>query len=84
MAVWVFAFLLLPDPLALTSRRHHCFSVLFRLGFAVKVGVLCPGIFRSYKHYRRHTDLAVCIDLHRARHCSARASSSRVPAKQYQ
>ena len=25
-----------------------------RLGFAVKVAVFCPGIFRSYPHFRRH------------------------------
>ncbi|CAE7339192.1 unnamed protein product [Symbiodinium sp. CCMP2456] len=30
------------------------FAFLLLLGFAVKVGVLCPGIFRSYKHYRRY------------------------------
>ena len=28
-------------------------SSLSRLGFAVKVAVLCPGIFRSYPHFRR-------------------------------
>ena len=26
-----------------------------RLGFAVKVAVLCPGIFRSYPHFRRRS-----------------------------
>eukprot|EP00913_Durusdinium_trenchii_P015072 g14134.t1 len=30
------------------------FVFLLLLGFAVKVAVLCPGIFRSYPHYRRY------------------------------
>lgn len=29
------------------------FVFLLLLGFAVKVAVLCPGIFRSYPHFRR-------------------------------
>lgn len=30
------------------------FVFLLLLGFAVKVAVLCPGIFRSYPHFRRY------------------------------
>ena len=58
LAVWLVAFLLLLLDFTVSAFIMFTTSAasvepLTRLGFAVKVAVLCPGIFRSYKHHRR-------------------------------